>query len=99
MLNNMPIIRIEIEGIRQQIAAAMSDYGNEISAAVDKEIARTIAEYPFEERVCEATKNALDRAIGTAVDNYFNYGDGATEVRRMVEAILSNVNKDTQGKQ
>lgn len=87
----MPIVRIEIEGMRQQIAAALADYGNEIKESVDIEIEKAISEYPFKETVRRHTAEAINQSIKSAIDKYFKFGDGATAIESSVNEILSGV--------
>lgn len=88
---NMPIVRIEIEGMKQQIAAALTDYGNEIKESVDREIERAIAEYPFRETVRRHAAEAINQSIKSAIDKYFKYGVGATAIEASINEILSGV--------
>ena len=75
-MNSLPIIRIEIEGMRQSILAALT----ERQIQMDEYVSAAINRYATAEnlsRVIDAeVESAINSAIKEATASYFKYGDG-----------------------
>jgi len=89
----MPIIRLEIEGMKQQICIALSEY----SMQMDKDIQTAVDAYCTPENITrivrQAAFNALNYVIKEEVDKFFRYGEGRKAVAEAVKGSI--LNKET----
>lgn len=87
---NVPIITLEIAGMRSQMKIALSQH----AVQMDKNVQEAIDAYCTSENLAHivktAARQALDQAIREEVDKFFRYGDGHKAVATAVkESILS----------
>ena len=90
MDGTIPIIRMEVEGMKAQICTALREY----AVQMDKDIQTAVDAYCTPENITrvihQAAFAALDYAIKEEVDKFFRYGDGRKAVAAAVkESILS----------
>ena len=93
---NMPIIRLEVEGMKHSIMTALL----ESQAQIDADIVAAAEAYCTEENISrvvrEATSSAMDRVLKDEVRSFFEYGNGRTAIRRAVlESLSSKVDEVT----
>lgn len=86
---NLPIIRLEVEGMRRTMAAMLAKH----AVQIDKDIQEAVEAYCTPENLAfvvkTAASKALDATIREEVDKFFRYGDGRTAVAAAVkESIL-----------
>jgi hypothetical protein len=86
---NLPIIRLEVEGMRYQIVTALQKH----AAKMNADIQAAVEAYCTSENLAEVVKasatSQLDNAIKAEVAHFFRYGDGRKAVAAAVkEAIL-----------
>lgn len=82
----MPIIRIELEGIKQSIIQHIGAAGSEYGELVAEQLEKAILTYPWEDTVRRTTERCIDEAI----ENYFKCGDGAKAIREAVNTAFRN---------
>lgn len=88
---NLPIIRLEVEGMRHSICRALSEYALQI----DEQMQGAVKEYCTPENLGKIIRTEADRVltdvIKTEVDNYFRFGKGREAVRKAVQdSLLKN---------
>lgn len=86
----IPIIRLEVEGMRHTVSAALSAH----SAQMDADIRAAVEAYCTPENLAHVVKKlataALEDAIRAEVDSFFRYGNGRKAVAAAVkESILA----------
>lgn len=87
---NLPIITLEVAGMRNQMKMMLSQY----AVQMDQHVQEAIDEYCTPEKLAHvvrtAASQALDQAIREEVDKFFRYGAGRQAVAAAVkESILS----------
>ena len=87
----MPIIRLELEGMRQTLCAALSQH----AAQMDEDIRRAVEGFCTSENLAyvvqTAAREQLKNTIEEEVQNFFRYGPGRRAVAEAVrECILKN---------
>jgi hypothetical protein len=87
---NIPIIRMEIEGMKANILNALGLYGSELGEVVKENLEKAIKEYPFEEIIKQEAYNALDSAI----KNYFAHGKGRELIESIVDGAINGVEEE-----
>ena len=84
----IPIIRLEVEGMKHQIMVALTAY----AAQMDSDIQAAVDEYCTPEHITATVKNIakgeIDKAIKEEVSKFFSYGNGRTAIMEAVKATL-----------
>lgn len=73
---NFPIIRIEIEGMRQSILAALTEREIQMDAYVSEAITNYATPENLARVIDREVQSAIDDAIKEATTSYFKYGEG-----------------------
>lgn len=87
---NMPMVRIELEGMKHQIVHALASHNEEIEKAIEEQLAATIKTFPFEETVRQLAREVISASIKEALEYYFKYGEGRDVVKK---SILERLDK------
>lgn len=77
----MPILRMEVEGMKASILTHLGAMGSELGDALSAEIDKAIANYDWQGEVTRIVHSALTEKI----TEYFSWGDGSKAVRAAVE--------------
>ena len=84
----LPIIRLEVEGMRRTISAALAEH----AVQMDEDIRQAVDEYCTPENLRMVVKNAawvhLQAAIKEEVKAFFSYGDGRKAVAAAVKESI-----------
>lgn len=86
--NFMPIIRLEVEGMKSQIMAALGTRGSELGELIEAEIDQAINSFDFAGQVKVAVHNGLH----TAIHNYFERGDGYRMLQDAAKSLIEKQN-------
>ena len=89
----LPRIKIEVENMKYQIIHAFASHNDEIGKAVDQELTRVIANYPFSEEVSQLANDVIARAIKATLEEYFLYGEGRKEISEGINKLMSGLTK------
>lgn len=76
----MPILRMEVEGMKAAILTHLGARGSELGDALSAEIDKAIAEYDWQGEV----KRIVHAALSENINYYFKFGDGAKAVKDAV---------------
>lgn len=76
----MPILKIEIDRLKERVTHALVIHEHEISEAVSKAIDKAVASFPFEEEV----ERIVHKETREAVERYFRMGEG----RKAIDAVI-----------
>ena len=69
-MSSMPIIKIEMEGIRQQVGSMIADHNNEINEMVQDALKQTLNEEWVRIQIQENVNKCVKSAISNLSDNY-----------------------------
>jgi hypothetical protein len=86
----LPRIRIEIENMKYQIVHAFAIHNDEIERAVDQELTRVIANYPFGEQVAQIASQILTQAIKNEIEEFLIYGAGRKVLSDSVDSLITS---------
>lgn len=89
----LPRIKIEVENMKYQIIHAFASHNDEIEKAVDRELTKAIANYPFSKQVSQLANDIIARAIKAALEEFFLYGEGRKEISEGIEKLMSGLTK------
>jgi len=80
-MNEFPILRLELDRMKQSMLVALADYHVSLSENVREQMEKIISEFDYEEEVGKATTEAIEEAI----NYYFKYGNGRVVIREAVQ--------------
>lgn len=87
-MDQMPIIKIEIDGMRQSIAHALSTYHQDIEGYVDKNLKQVVETFDYETLIRQVARESITKAVTQAIQSYFSYGEGYKEIEETITAVL-----------
>ncbi|MNQ58436.1 hypothetical protein D3C85_726420 [compost metagenome] len=86
----VPIIRLELEGMRHSMLMAFSEH----QGILEDEVRAAVENYCTHENLSliiqAEAKRCLDAAVKRAIGDYFSYGEGKESVKA---AVLEMINK------
>ena len=65
----VPVLKMELQGMKQGIMVALNRSHDEIERAVEEQLQKVIAEFDFAAIVREHMRSALDKAVREALDS------------------------------
>lgn len=69
-MENIPVIRLNLEGIRSQITHAFMAHSEELNQMVAAGLEKALSADNLQERINEEVQNAIDDAIKSLSSNY-----------------------------
>lgn len=84
---HMPIIRLTVENMGESITQALAIYNEEIGQYIEDGIEQAIRTFDFDVVVRKEAYKALQKAI----ESYFQYGDGARIMERVVNRAMETI--------
>jgi len=94
----MPIIRIELEGIRQTILHSFGGYTDELNRLVEKEVGKACSSGAVEQIVRAEVSKAMKKIVEDSIRRYFKYGDGRKGLDAAVkDAMTTILDRQTKG--
>ena len=88
---NIPIIRLEVEGMKRTILRALADHSMRIDASVQAAVETYCTEGNISVVVREEVKRQLDAAVKEEVRNFFQYSKPGRQAVR--EAVIRYLNE------
>ncbi len=86
-----PIIRLEIEGMRQAMVVALSEYQVRLDAEVKASIDAYCTEDNIRRVVDAAVKRGIETSVQTAVEDFFSYSGPGRKM--IVQAVFAKLNE------
>ncbi len=86
---NLPIIKLEVSGMREQIAMAFTNWQFKQDAMVQEALKQVCTEENVQSIINDAVAKELTHAIEEETKSFFAYGDGRKLVRKLVLEKLS----------
>lgn len=91
MLNN-PILRIELDGLKHSTYHAMAGASDEINAELKRQLDAYLTTENIGALIAKEIARVVPNAISRAIEHYFRYGDGATQLEENIVDMLSGNN-------
>jgi hypothetical protein len=91
MMNNIPIIRLEIEHMKHAMLHAFADYQIHIDETLRNAVEAFCQPDNIERIVTKQVSDSLEQAIRDEVDNFFRWGKGRAAIKAAVLARLEQV--------
>jgi len=86
---NLPIVKIELSGMRQQVLHAFSDWQLQQDAMVRTAVEQVCTPENVQRLLNETVANELNNLIRESAESFFKYGEGREFVEHLVIAKLS----------
>lgn len=88
-----PILKIELQGIRQTMHHAFLDYQEGISKQVKAQLDRLLNEESFNYMIAHEVKDQFEKAVKKAIASYFEYGDGRRAIDEEIQKACERKKK------
>jgi hypothetical protein len=91
-MNAIPIIRIEIQDIKDRLSVALMERNEQYQQYIMDGIDKAFAELP--ELIRRESKYAIEVATKHAIQDYFSNGSGRSAIDSCIKEVLSVPNKE-----
>lgn len=88
-MRDMPIIRLEIEGMKASILHALTEYELQMDSLVKEAIERQCSSEHIHQLINYETSRAIDEAVKDEINNFFKYGKGRDAIKSAICDKLS----------
>lgn len=96
-MNGAPVIKIELEQMRQAIVHQFGKHTEEVQKAVNEELKKAVENFDFATEVQKIAKQVITEAINNSIRDYFSYGrDGKLLIDLTIKQALENLVKDQE---
>ena len=91
MMMNIPVIRLELEGMKHSILTAL----HEVAVGMDADIQQAVNDFCEQGHLRKVIQDAVKREITAAIEkniaSYFRYGDGNKAIQEMVDKMRKEI--------
>ena len=87
---NIPIIKLEIEGMRQTIQTALTEYALQFDSMVKEALDSYCTEENIKAIIDTTTRNTLNAVIREEVRSFYVHGEGREIIKEAVVKRLSD---------
>lgn len=94
-VRSMPIIRLELDHLKQSVSCHLGLYQDELSKNVNAQIEKAIADFDFEGEVSRIATEAIKKAI----EFEFTCGDGFTWIQEAINKAFTDMFKPKNAQQ
>ena len=85
----IPIVKIELNGMRETIVHAFTTHELEIATNIDQQLKKAIEEFDYEGIVHKVAMEVLTDTVTRSIKAYFTYGEGYKVIEAVVQATLA----------
>lgn len=89
MATTLPIIRLEIEGIKHSVVRMLDEHLFQIDADVREAVERLVTPDIISGAIAREVANVMDIVIKEEVDRYYRYGEGRAAIKAAIIERLS----------
>jgi hypothetical protein len=90
----IPILKLELEHMRQAIRSAVLAHHEDIQKALDQETAKLIESFDFGAEVRKHLVPIMEEVVKETLSHHFRYGEGRKAIEEMILAGLKVEVKD-----
>ncbi len=87
----VPVIRLEIAGMKQAVAVALTQYAARMDADIQAAVDRVCTTEHITRLIDDVVRQEIDAGVKSALHSYFAYGDGHKEIEKIVAGTLKRV--------
>lgn len=85
----IPVVRLQIQALGEEIHAAIMAHGNEVAEEVKKGVKAATENLDIIGIAQKAAEEAIAESINSSVKRYFEYGEGREIIDQMVGKSIS----------
>jgi hypothetical protein len=89
-MTQIPMIRLELEGMKQEMMIALTRYHTQINENVEAQLKNIVEHFDYERVVTEVARQTINEAIQT----YFRQGEGKQVITTAVYEALDQHFRD-----
>ena len=93
-MNNIPIIKLEVERMKHTILTCLSDYQLRMDASIKAEIERVCESGELKRLIAEAVQDGIMTGVKKEIEDFYKWGKGAEAIRESVKKGLSKLSGD-----
>jgi hypothetical protein len=97
-MNNIPIVKLQVEGMRHEIAKALTDYENEFNEDLKRAIDNVCTPNNIELMMDAVVRRELTAIIEEEVTNALRYGDGRKAIHMAISETWKGIARNIEGK-
>ncbi len=87
-MNQFPILKIELEGIRQTMMHAFNGYTDTLNSAVRERLDKIVNDKYFTQMIATQVRQTLEESVQEALKSYFKYGKGREAIDATIQHAL-----------
>jgi len=92
---NIPIVRLEIEGMKHSVQTALTEYIMQMDEDIHVAIEKVITPDNISLVISDSVARTLKDVLQTEIDSLFRYGDGRRVLRKTVRSLIwEHLSKD-----
>lgn len=92
-MNTVPIIRLEIEGMKQTIMRAMTQYMVQMDADIHAAVERACKPEHISALIEETARKEIAKAVRVEIETFYSYGPGRKAIK---EAVIKTLGKEDE---
>lgn len=89
-MNAVPLIRIELEGMKHAIIHAMSEHLAQMDADIQEAVNAACTPENIKKIITDTAEREIKNAITQHVQDFYRYGDGRSVIRDAVFEVLKD---------
>lgn len=91
-MNTMPVIRLEIEGMKHTIMHAMTQYMTQMDSDIQAAVERACKPENISALIEATAREQIAKAVKYEIESFYSYGPGRKAIK---EAVIKTLGKDT----
>lgn len=95
-MDDMPRLRVELNGMQRYIMQTMLSRNEEINEHVKKSMAELFAGESIKQMISAEVISTVRTEISKGIKDYYGYGEGQKEIQALVLQIVSSDNRLTK---
>jgi hypothetical protein len=90
----LPIVKLELQNMKQAMVVALADYQNEIAKSVELQLQNIVDTFDYKEAICQMVNKIIHDSIHKSIESYFQYGEGRKQLDRLIYESLHRLWED-----
>ena len=88
--SNVPVLRLELDSMRERVLHAYMSRSGEIGEMVEKALEEALTPEKLEQQIRAEVAVHTKAAVAEQIKRFFQYGDGHKYVKNVVDAALKS---------
>lgn len=96
MSYEFPIVKIELQNMKQAMVVALADYQNEMAKSVEAQLQNIVDTFDYQEAVRGMAGQIIRDSIQKSLESYFRFGNGRKQLDELIYQSLDKIWKDEE---